>query len=1670
MKKRVLSLTLAFAIVISILPSMAWAGDQTLSDDNLIVEEPMEIVEGAVTIDSLDILGEQYSSDTQTLFEAKEAAEAVLSELTVTNDTEAEEIMNAVESIITNPSIIAAWTSGFYKTDATSSEDGYITGEISLTDADDYTIEIITIYLVINKLEDAVLTMVPLISAATTGLTGDDGTTNWDFIEPATHQTTVPNGYIGIYTAQDLDNVRNNLSGNYILMNDIDLSAWGDWEPIGKPSNPFRGLLNGNGYVISNITIISPNEYIGLIGYSDMAGILNIGLVDVNIDISISSESINCLYAGGILGYFSSQSSITNCYSSGRISIHTSTNIDIIIGGIVGVIAANEIDNCYNLSEIVSSSDNSKAGGIVGSAGGSSLISNCYNTGEIQASYAGGIICDASASATFFFNNCTNSGKIKASTYAGGIVGITGLITTGSGTTSNSTISFCNNENNIEASSLGAESVRAGGIVGSGPSTIANCNNYGKVSVSAEAEAYVGGITGYPSLSYITDSSNAGDIEGTSKSIAYVGGITSGGPFLITAITNCYNSGKVSVSAEAEAYVGGITGISNLGENADNSNAGEIEGTSKSIIYAGGIVGYSILSVVEDINNCTNKGKVITSATTSYTGGIVGYSVNKVNNCINEGEIITSAITSYTGGIAGYGSSVSNSFSKNNLTGTVVGGILGNSSDKTIIENCSSESDAIGSKVGGILGNASSKVTVTNCTSTGNISLVSVDDGDSYAGGMVGYADTGSQITFKPDCFYSSSNLDPIGGGNGTIIGLENVRHPNSIITLTEKTYTAEVGEEIYISGTVISTTLTVTSDTITWSCSDPSAVIFGQMSVLWMIDEAVISIPVMCNKAGSYTITVTAEDGATAKAALSIYSSFNRLTDVWSFANSNDIFTDGYKMEDNIRDYLLSTLTWTEKLRVYRKNFYYDYDIRSWVYHAPWSGSCFGMSATVALFHRDELTTKYWSDEADTVFNIGYNTSSRNLINYYQTLLQTESIMTWYNFYKNKTTEEQIGYIEDFMKYGDDGLYNGKPYVVDLGFSFINEGNAKGHNILLYGEIETFTSDDDEEEGWNVSGIYYQHRIRTYDPSWPDIETYFYYTSDKENILVFGYKNTQIDFIIPSPLLAENLDEYNPEKVYLRNTLFNSNNIEEDRSNLLQVYGLVDIVITTCSGKSATVNNLFVDGDLSVYPFFDQAAATDVNYEICDINILIPNNDDIYTISSAQYNNELDISMSYANYLSACLCSSGNNVTFGPDGFVSANMINSDYTLLQVYNDGYYNIPWHTITVSGENANIASLERIGDNTIFTCDNMYNIVVTGENEFETIIMTFSTDEEKVLLKAEDDILIAYIDTDGDGIYATPIASSEKSNAQCIITATVGTGGSISPSGSVSVNEGGSQTFTITANSGYRTSNVLVDGQSVGAVSSYTFDNVTADHTISASFTKISISSSNKSSSSGSSSSSSSSTDEDSSGSNTGSSGDSSADNNTVSTKISFSDVSEADWFCDSVAFVVEKGLFDGMGDGTFAPNEVMTREMFVTVLGRIAETLGVSTIGYTNPFFDVQDGMWYSNYIAWGAANGLVEGYDENTFGLGRSITREQMATLLVRFADYVNITLGGNASVQFTDAANIRAYAKDAVDTCSKAGLLNGYDDGTFRPSGNATRAEVATIFMRFMKQYITG
>lgn len=179
----------------------------------------------------------------------------------------------------------------------------------------------------------------------------------------------------------------------------------------------------------------------------------------------------------------------------------------------------------------------------------------------------------------------------------------------------------------------------------------------------------------------------------------------------------------------------------------------------------------------------------------------------------------------------------------------------------------------------------------------------------------------------------------------------------------------------------------------------------------------------------------------------------------------------------------------------------------------------------------------------------------------------------------------------------------------------------------------------------------------------------------------------------------------------------------------------------------------------------------------------------------------------------------------------------------------------------------------------------------------------------------------------------------------------------------------------------------------------------------------------------------------------------------------FTDVKSGNWFYDAVKYAYEQGLMTGTSATTFAPNGTMNRAMIVTVLYRLEKSPAVTG---ASKFTDVPAGQWYSDAVAWAAANKIVNGYDETTFGPMNAVTREQMAAILFRYEQVKgleNVTLEENLN-RFPDQNKISAYAIPALQWAVGQKIINGNADGTLDPTGTATRAQVAQIFTNLLNQ----
>lgn len=178
------------------------------------------------------------------------------------------------------------------------------------------------------------------------------------------------------------------------------------------------------------------------------------------------------------------------------------------------------------------------------------------------------------------------------------------------------------------------------------------------------------------------------------------------------------------------------------------------------------------------------------------------------------------------------------------------------------------------------------------------------------------------------------------------------------------------------------------------------------------------------------------------------------------------------------------------------------------------------------------------------------------------------------------------------------------------------------------------------------------------------------------------------------------------------------------------------------------------------------------------------------------------------------------------------------------------------------------------------------------------------------------------------------------------------------------------------------------------------------------------------------------------------------------TSVPFNDVSYGDWYYDAVQFVYSKGIMDGVDYYKFAPNGTITRGMILTMLWRMAgEPFEMPVTSFT----DVEIGRYYTTAVAWACRNGIADGMGESTFGPNDAITREELVTLLYRYAQYFGHSCIGTSIEGFADAGSVSSYAYNAMCWAYKAGVVTGTTGSRLNPQGTASRAEAAQMIMSF-------
>lgn len=179
----------------------------------------------------------------------------------------------------------------------------------------------------------------------------------------------------------------------------------------------------------------------------------------------------------------------------------------------------------------------------------------------------------------------------------------------------------------------------------------------------------------------------------------------------------------------------------------------------------------------------------------------------------------------------------------------------------------------------------------------------------------------------------------------------------------------------------------------------------------------------------------------------------------------------------------------------------------------------------------------------------------------------------------------------------------------------------------------------------------------------------------------------------------------------------------------------------------------------------------------------------------------------------------------------------------------------------------------------------------------------------------------------------------------------------------------------------------------------------------------------------------------------------------------FRDVPFDAWYQGAVDYVNYHGIMTGMNENTFAPASILSRAQFATILYRMEES---PEIAYNTKFKDVSDGQFYTKPVLWANSVGIITGYENGKFGPADVITREQMATMMYRYAQYKGYDVSNQADISaFPDYQKVSGFAKTAVSWTNAEGIITG-DQGKINPQGNASRAVSATIVMRFLNAYL--
>ncbi len=592
-----------------------------------------------------------------------------------------------------------------------------------------------------------------------------------------------------ITTAQEFFDIRNDLGGVYKLANDIDLSAYTNWTPIGNAtrtatgdydySNAFSGKFDGGGYTIKGININLDNSScsdlltVGLFGSLSRDGqISNVNLENVKINGTNSATD----YIGLLTGF--NPGSVENCNVKGTISVSGPTYIGGVMGENIG--SAENVSSDINIT--VSGSKPYNVGGITGRTTGGQLSKvDVLGTIKVESSY---------------------------SVYVGGVAGnLLDQLTTASADV-DITVITTYGQSSDSCDYIGV-------IAGSSAHPLSDINVDGSIKAESYYNAYIGGVVGYCSAEIsncvnnveITFSSTNTSSTYTSSTQAHIAGIVGYTP---KSVDTCINNGKITAASINGGYIGGIAGDCSALSNSENNAAVYVKSTSLKI-FLGGVAGN-----VTSVDKSTNNGKItayVCPSVKNYIGGVVGYSSGNISNCKNElnselkikySSSTSSTSEQYFAGVAGY-TNADVKKSENYATISVdlnssvyLGGVVGYSDGNTEETNnygysitLKASGSSLGIYVGGVIGHSNGNAKETN---NYGYSITIEAPGSSQSicvGGVIGHSNGnaketnnyGYSITIKAP---GSSQSNYVGGVVGYIDGTLTDAYNTSILSVNK--------------------------------------------------------------------------------------------------------------------------------------------------------------------------------------------------------------------------------------------------------------------------------------------------------------------------------------------------------------------------------------------------------------------------------------------------------------------------------------------------------------------------------------------------------------------------------------------------------------------------------------------------------------------------------------------------------------------------------------------------------------------------------------------------------------------------------------------------------------------------------------------------------------------